>query len=46
MRLGGVRKKLYLLTYDKPALNKKALQLRKSFDEVKKTLGETKSGKK
>lgn len=46
MRLGGIRKKLYLLTYDKPGLNKKALQLRKSFDEVKKTVGGSRTGKK
>lgn len=46
MRLGGVKKKLYLLTYDKPALNKRALQMQKSFDEVKKMIGVTKGGKK
>lgn len=39
MRLGGIKKKLYQITYDKPLLNKKALQLQKSFDEVKKLLG-------
>lgn len=39
MRLSGIRKKLYRLTYDKPAINKKAVQLRRSFDEVKKLLG-------
>ncbi len=44
MRPGCIRKKLYLLTYDKPALNKKALKLRRSFDEVKKMLGASKPG--
>lgn len=39
MWLFGVRKKLYRLTYDKPEINKKAVQLRRSFDEVKKLLG-------
>lgn len=38
MRLFGIRKKLYRLTYDKPGINKKAIQLRRSFDEVKKLL--------
>lgn len=39
MRLFGIRKKLYRLTYDKPGINKKVIQLRRSFDDVKKLLG-------
>lgn len=39
MRLGGIRKRLYRMTYDKPGLNKKALQFRSSLDEVRKILG-------
>lgn len=45
MRLNGIRKKLYLMTYDKPALNKKAMQLRTSIDEVKKMLGSPQNSK-
>lgn len=38
MRIRGMRKKIYLLTYDKKRLNRKALRIRRSFDEVKKIL--------
>ena len=30
--------KIYLTTYDKPGLNRKAARIRKSLDEVSKTL--------
>lgn len=38
MRLKGVRKVIYRMTYDRQGLNRKALKLKRSFDEVKKTL--------
>lgn len=38
MRISGMKGKLYRLTYDKPGVNKKALQFRRSLDEVKKLL--------
>jgi len=46
LRLNGIQRKLYHITYDKPALNKKALQLRTSLDEVKKILGTSSPKKK
>lgn len=46
MRFEGVKKRLYHFTYDKPGLNKKALQLRQSMDEVKKLLGKAVKNKK
>ena len=39
MRIRGIRRKLYLMVYDKPTVNKKALQFQKSLGEVKQTLG-------
>lgn len=45
MAMDGVRKKVYHMTYDKPGMNKKALQLRQSVDEVKKLLGQPKNRK-
>ena len=33
MRIRGVRRKIYLLTYDKKYLNQRALRIRRSFDE-------------
>lgn len=45
MRLGGFRRKLYRLTYDKPAMNRKALQLSRSLEEILRVLEETKPGK-
>ena len=39
MRISGVKKKIYHMTYDKPVLNKKMLQMKKSFDEIKQILG-------
>jgi hypothetical protein len=38
MRFERVKRKIYRFTYDKPDLNRKALQLRDSLDEVKKLL--------
>lgn len=38
MRIRGMRRKIYLLTYDKKRLNQRALRIRRSFDEVKKIL--------
>lgn len=38
MRISGVRKTIYHFTYDKPRLDRKALQVRRSVDEVKKML--------
>lgn len=38
MRIRGVRRKIYLLTYDKKRLNQRALRIRRSFDEVRKIL--------
>ncbi len=40
MRILGIRKKLYRITYDKPLINKKALQFHNSMDEVKKLFKE------
>lgn len=45
MGMGKVKKKLYHFTYDKPKINKKALQFKKSVDEVKKILGNSKQKK-
>ena len=39
MRISGVKKKIYHMTYYKPVLNKKMLQMKKSFDEIKQILG-------
>jgi hypothetical protein len=38
MRLESVKRKIYRFTYDKPDLNKKALQFQNSLDEVRKLL--------
>lgn len=38
MQIRGVRRKIYLLTYDKKRLNQRALRIRRSFDEVRKIL--------
>lgn len=38
VRIRGFKKKLYLLTYDKTDFQKKALQVKRSLDEVKKLL--------
>lgn len=46
MRFGGMKKRAYHLTYDKPVLNRKALQLKRSLDEVKKLLGGVPGNKK
>ncbi len=45
MRVKGMRRRLYLLTYDKPAINKKALKIKRSFDEVKRLLNPSGCGK-
>lgn len=45
-RFEGIRKRIYRFTYDKPGLNKKSLQLRRSLDEVKKLLGGSHKNKK
>ncbi len=37
-RFERMRKQIYHFTYDKPGLNRKALQFRRSLDEVKKLL--------
>ncbi len=44
MRLRGFRRKVYRLTYDKPGVNKRALQVKRSVDEVKKLLTAPKNG--
>lgn len=38
VRMHGMRKKCYLLFYDKPRINQKALRFQKSLEEVKKLL--------
>lgn len=38
MRMKGIKKKLYLFTCDKPEFHKKALQMKRSMDEVKRLL--------
>jgi len=38
MRMRGMRKRLYRLTYDKKELNRRALKIRRSLDEVKRIL--------
>ena len=38
MRMRGIRRKCYLIFYDKPLINKKALQFQKSLGEVKQVL--------
>lgn len=38
MRMKGMQRKLYLLTYDKQSINQKAMKIKRSFDEVKKML--------
>lgn len=45
MRITGIRRWCYLLTCDKPCINRKALQIRRSFEEVKKLLNPQCSGK-
>lgn len=44
MRLRGFRRKIYRLTYDKPGVNRRALQVKRSMDEVKKLLTVPKNG--
>lgn len=44
MRLRGFRKKIYRMTYDKPGVNRRALQVKRSMDEVKKLLAVPKKG--
>lgn len=46
MRISGMKRKLYRLTYDKPGVNNKALQLKHSIDETKKLLERPAKGKK
>lgn len=38
MRFSGIRRKIYRMTYDKPVVNKAALQFRNSLEEVKRLL--------
>ena len=38
VRIRGFKKKLYLMTYDKTDFQKKALQIKRSMEEVKKLL--------
>lgn len=38
MRVRGIRRKMYRFTCGRPFLDKKALQLRHSLDEIKKLL--------
>ena len=38
MRRNGIQKKLYRLAYDKPDVHRKALQISRSLEEVKKLL--------
>ncbi len=38
MRIRGLQKRMYRMTYDKPGINKKALQFGHSLDEVRKLL--------
>ncbi len=38
IRKNKLQEKLYLATYDKPGLNRRAYRVKKSFDEVKKAL--------
>lgn len=45
MRITGIRRWCYLLTCDKPCINRKALQIRRSLEEVKKLLNPQCSGK-
>ena len=45
MRITGIRRLCYLLTCDKPCINRKALQIRRSLEEVKKLLNPQCSGK-
>ena len=45
MRLSGVKKRMYRLTYDKPGVNRTALRLRQSFDEVRRLVGENEKKK-
>lgn len=42
----GLRQKLYRMTYDRPGINEKALRMKKSLDEVKKTLSQLNGKKK
>lgn len=46
MRMQGFRRKLYLAVYDKPGVNRRALQFRHSMDEVKNLLGSQKKKEK
>lgn len=41
MRMKGIKQKVYHLTYDKQAMNKTALRLQRSVDEVRKVLDRT-----
>lgn len=38
MRIRGMRRKIYLLTYDKKELNRRAIRVKRSLEEVKKIL--------
>lgn len=38
IRKSKLQEKLYLATYDKPGLNRRAYRIKKSLDEMKKTL--------
>lgn len=38
MRMHGLRRRCYLLLYDKPKINQKALRFQRSLEEVKKML--------
>ena len=47
IRKNKFKEKLYRMTYDKPGLNRRAFTVKKSLDEVKKTLqGKEKDKKK
>ena len=45
MRISGVKKKIYHMTYDKPVFNKKMLQMKKSLDEIKQIMGSPRNKK-
>lgn len=42
----GLRQKLYRMTYDRRGINEKALQMKKSLDEVQKILSQLNGKKK
>ena len=45
MRRSGIQKKLYRLTYDRPDVQRKVLQISRSLEEVKKILENVGRGK-